>query len=72
MSESQKKLYKDGYLHPRAKPIFQYSLENNFIKEWGSCYHAAREYKCSEMSIRNNVNNKTKQFKNFIWKKNKD
>ena len=68
MSNSHKKLYENGYVNPQAKTIYQYTLDNKFLKEWKSCYEAARFYKCSETSIRNNVKNKTKKFGGFIWK----
>lgn len=68
MSETHKKLYKEGYNNPRSKKICQYTIDNVFIKEWNSCYEAARYYKCSEMAIRNNVKNRTKTSNNYIWK----
>ncbi|MBC7088695.1 MAG: hypothetical protein H5T96_09575 [Tissierellales bacterium] len=48
--------------------IYQYSLDGIFIKEWNNCYDAAKFYNCTEMAIRNNVKNRTKSSKGFIWK----
>jgi len=68
MSESHKKLYENGYKNPNSKKILQYSLNNEFIREWDSCYEAARHYECNEMAIRHNVKGRTKTSKGFIWK----
>lgn len=71
MSDSQKELYKNGYKSPKSIAVYQYSLDDKFIKEWENCYAVAKFYGCSETTIRNNFNNKTKQAKGFIWKRNK-
>ena len=69
MSDSQKKLYEEGYKNPNSKKIAQYSIDGVFIKEWDSCYEAARFFNCHEMNIRNNVKGRSKTAKGFIWKK---
>jgi hypothetical protein len=50
------------------KPIIQYDLDNNFIKEWKSAVEAAKFYKAYPNSIRNCCNGKTKTSCGFIWK----
>jgi hypothetical protein len=50
------------------KPIMQYDLKGNFIKEWTSATEAALFYSRSPESIRNCCNNKCKTSNGFIWK----
>lgn len=50
------------------KPILQYDLKGNFIKEWISATEAALFYSRSPESIRNCCNNKCKTSNGFIWK----
>lgn len=68
MSNTHKQLYENGYKNPNSKTIYQYSLDGELIKEWESCYEAARFYECSEMNIRNVVKGRSKSAKGFIWK----
>jgi group I intron endonuclease len=51
MSIAQKTLYKNGYKSKHNKKVYQYDLENNFIKEWESAVSAARFYNVSHSSI---------------------
>jgi hypothetical protein len=50
------------------KPIIQYDLMGNFIKEWTSASEAALFYSRSPESIRHCCNNKCKTSNGFIWK----
>jgi hypothetical protein len=50
------------------KPILQYDLEGNFIKEWTSATEASHFYNKTPESIRNCCNNKCKTSNGFIWK----
>lgn len=68
MSESQKKLYKNGYIHPRKRKIIQYSLDMEFIKEWDSMTEAAIELEINKVGISNCLRGITKKSGNFIWR----
>lgn len=84
MSESQKELYKKGYINPRkgkketkeqiklktaqsSKPILQYDMETNLIKEWNSIKEATKFGFLSKYIIEC-CKNKRNKYKNFIWK----
>lgn len=51
----------------KRKPILQYDLEGNFIKEWSSKKEAVRAG-YQEYCIWRCCNNKSKTHRNFIWK----
>lgn len=57
---------KKGKDNPRSKPVLQFSLENEFIKEWENAGIAARELNISYAGIRNCVTGKTKTSGKFI------
>lgn len=59
----------DYSLH-RARPVFQYDLNGNFLKEWKSTRFAARELGMSETTISRTALGKDnrKQFGGYIWK----
>jgi hypothetical protein len=65
--EHLEKLYK-GQLLANSKPIIQYDLDGNFIKEWQSATVAAAEICLHPTSIRHCVQGKTKTSGGFIWK----
>jgi group I intron endonuclease len=50
------------------KPIIQYDLQENIIREWKSAVEAALFYGKTPESIRNCCNNKCKTSNGFIWK----
>jgi group I intron endonuclease len=50
------------------KPIFQYDLEGNFIKEWKSAKDVELEIGLSRKNISANLRNKTKHAYGYIWK----
>jgi hypothetical protein len=65
--EHLEKLYK-GQILANSKPINQYDLEGNFIKEWQSATIAAKEINLHPTSIRHCVQGKTKTSGGYIWK----
>lgn len=68
MSEAQKNLYKNGYIHPNKKKIYQYDLKNNLLKEWESATQIEKELGFSKSGICLCARKRLKTFKNFIWK----
>lgn len=60
-----KKYY--GKEHNNARKIKQYTLNNIFIKEWGSIVEAANYYKTSIENIYSCLNKKSKTAKGFKW-----
>lgn len=50
-----------------AKPVLQYDLNGNFIKEWCCQSHAAKETNCQQSGISLCCKNKARHRK-FIWK----
>jgi hypothetical protein len=65
--EHLEKLYK-GQILANSKPINQYDLEGNFIREWQSATIAAKEINLHPTSIRHCVQGKTKTSGGYIWK----
>lgn len=59
-SYNEKHAYKNGLKNPRNKPIIQYDLSGNFIKEWASAYEAGRNLNLNIANI-NSCCNKRKQ-----------
>jgi hypothetical protein len=62
---SKRRLGGVGY---NKKPIIQYDLEGNFIKEWESQYDASISLNINHKSINNCSKNRTKTAGGFIWK----
>lgn len=58
---------KSGYKQKRN--VFQYDLNNNFIKNWNSIREAAKELNLSENAISNVCRGIQKQSGGFFWKK---
>ena len=52
----------------RKKPINQYDLKGNFIKQWDSATDAAKELKLNKQAINNCCREKLKTAHKFIWK----
>jgi len=50
------------------KPILQYDLEGNFIKEWSSIKKASEQLQINKRSITNNLTNISKSAFGYIWK----
>jgi hypothetical protein len=61
------KLHK-GQILANSKPILQYDLQGNFIREWQSATIAAKEINLHPTSIRHCVQGKTKTSGGYIWK----
>lgn len=68
MSESQKKLYENGYINPVKKTILQYTLDMVFIKEWESGAEVERVLNIKRSSISQCLKNIIKTSGGFIWK----
>lgn len=62
---------KKGKNNPRSKPVFQYSLKDEFIKEWDNAKIASDQLGISYDGIRNCANGITKTSGKFIWKNKK-
>jgi hypothetical protein len=54
--------------HKVSKPILQYDLKENFIKEWESAIQVQKELGFNGSNIGNCCNGKLKKAYNFIWK----
>lgn len=67
MSNSQKELYKNGYISPVTKEIYQLSLEGILIKKWNSATQVEKDLGISRKAIVNCLINKCKTSNNFIW-----
>lgn len=61
-------LGKFGKDNPNSKPINQYDLEGNFIREWDSTMDVKRELGYCQSSINSCVNGKLKTSYGYIWK----
>lgn len=58
--------YKKGF-NPRSKPVIQYDLNMNKIKEWDNAYKC-REFGFDNTNIARCCNGKQKQYKGYIWR----
>ena len=58
--------------HYLAKKIYQYSLNNTFIREWNSISAASRELKINDSNIGMCAKGKRKSAGGFIWRYKKD
>lgn len=68
MKNAQLELYKQGYQHPNKKPILQYNLSLEYIKEWESSAEIERVLGFKRSSICQCVKGKIKTSCGFIWK----
>ena len=55
-------------LYKRGKPILQYDLEGNFIKEWLAANQAARELGLNQANIQANLKGRCKQVCGFMFR----
>ncbi len=53
---------------PWYKPVLQYDMNGNFVKEWKSKGEAAAYYGCNPDSIRNCIRGRVNSCKGYIWK----
>lgn len=58
----------NGKNHPRSKPILQYTLEGEFVREWESINQVERELGFSNQNISRCCCGKRKTAYDFIWK----
>lgn len=58
----------DKWLKSKYKPILQYDLKNNFIKEWESTKQIVKEFNYSQSGISNCCRGIYRQANNYIWK----
>jgi hypothetical protein len=67
MSDSQKRksLYENN---PNAKPILQYSVNGEFIKEWACAKSAIEYYNLNQPSLSRHLHGRTKTCGGYIWK----
>ena len=56
-----------GYNTKRLKPVFQFDLNGNFIREFPSAKEAGDLLGCSRMNIQNACIGRSKTAKNFKW-----
>lgn len=56
----------------QGKPVYQYDLEGNFIKEWESGASAAKFYNVDRTSLYRCCQGKFKKSAGFVWKYKKD
>jgi group I intron endonuclease len=68
MSESQKKLYDNGYENKNKKIVYQLNLDGSFVKEWDSVTLIEKELGFSRKAISACLNNRNKTSNNYIWK----
>lgn len=61
-------LLRTGKSHVNSKPVLQFDLEDNLIKEWVSGRVASLELNIGYNSINNCLRGKTKTSHGFIWK----
>jgi len=74
---TKRKISEESILAMRQSPknkrrVYQYSLDNIFIKEWKSVREASRHIKCSSSQIFDVLVGKRKTCKGFYWKKIKE
>jgi hypothetical protein len=62
------KLRKPKSVTQNLKPVLQYNLEGDFIREWGSGKQAAADLKTSQSGISECCKGKYKSSGGFIWK----
>ncbi len=65
--DHQKLNVKPNRKHCR-KPVYQYSMNGEFIREWNSRQEAAEALNITSEQIRASIRNKTKHAGGFIWK----
>lgn len=67
--KKDKTFYKsDIWLKNIKKPILQYDLKENFIKEWSSIREASKNLNINESSISQHLGGKQKTSGGYIWK----
>jgi len=67
MSDSQKRLYANGYQHPGNKKVWQCDKNNTLIKEWKSLAEAARNTNVCGSAITHCIKGINKTTGGFKW-----
>lgn len=57
-----------GLPHVKSKPVTQFSINGEFIKEWVNANIASKELGLSYKSINNCLNGKSKTSQGYVWK----
>lgn len=63
-----KALKKSGLYDRQSKKVYQYDLDDNFIKEFKSISQASKETNTNRSSISQCLSNKLKSANNYLWK----
>lgn len=71
MGEKNGMFGRTGKDNAKSIPVSQYSLNEEFIKDWDNARIASKELGISYNGIRNCVKGKTKTSGKFIWKNKK-
>lgn len=61
-------LERTGLPHAKSKPIYQYNLDGNFIREWVNAHKASLELNLSYKAINGCLTGKCRTSQGFIWK----
>jgi hypothetical protein len=61
-------LERTGLPHHNSKPVLQFSLDNEFIKDWTNALIASKELKLSYKAINNSLRMGYKTSQGYIWK----
>ena len=59
---------KTGKKHHKSKPIYQYDLDGNFLREWENAYEIKRQLGIAQGNINQCCLGKTRKSHNYIWK----
>lgn len=57
-----------GVLHPQAKKVAQYTMNNKLVKVWDCASDAKREFNDTGGGIWQCARGESRSYKNFIWK----
>lgn len=61
-----------NYNNSTSKPVLQFDLDFNFIKEWPSCAEVQRQLGINSNNISRCCDNKIDTYKNYIWVRKSD
>jgi hypothetical protein len=61
-------IYPKGDDHYASKPVLQYDLNGNFVRQWDCQSEAARYYKCNPCTITNCMQGRISSCKGYIWR----
>lgn len=52
----------------RRKPVIQFTINGDYVREWESMYDAAEELKCNPKYIKKTCRGEQKSYFGFVWK----